>query len=287
MKKININKICEICKISFKPKNGCINRFCSRKCKGVGWRNDSLKKSMKIILCKGCSKEFTIKTYKDQRGTRSYCSRKCRDGRLEKEKNKICINCGIFFIKLYSIACSKNCAMLFRRLDIISKQESVKKRLPLGILLNNENGCFEWQKSKNKKGYGVISARSAYGTNLAHRVAWIIENGPIEKDKMLLHSCDNPGCINLLHIRKATASDNTLDMMNRKRHRPAYSKKINVLERFRASIKAKKVIEIKTLIKLNLSTKQINEKTGISKHIINDLKRGKTWKHIKLEDGNV
>ncbi len=52
----------------------------------------------------------------------------------------------------------------------------------------------------------------------AHRVSWVIHNGGIkEPKKMVMHRCDNPGCVNPLHLRLGTCSENTRDMVNKGR----------------------------------------------------------------------
>ena len=49
----------------------------------------------------------------------------------------------------------------------------------------------------------------------AHRYAWKISNGPIPKDKIVLHKCDNRRCCNLNHLYLGTYSDNMSDRAQR------------------------------------------------------------------------
>jgi hypothetical protein len=78
-------------------------------------------------------------------------------------------------------------------------------------------GCLDWQKAKNKRGYGVM--RCADGKNrLAHRVAWqIYFNDPQEKH--VLHKCDNPACVNVGHLFLGDHADNMADKSKKGRHR--------------------------------------------------------------------
>jgi hypothetical protein len=51
------------------------------------------------------------------------------------------------------------------------------------------------------------------------RLVLHVKKGPLTEDDWALHSCDNPKCINLEHLFKGTAKDNTQDMMAKGRHK--------------------------------------------------------------------
>lgn len=78
------------------------------------------------------------------------------------------------------------------------------------------NGCWEWNGQRNRKGYGVFWD----GTKqvLAHRYSYAKAEGLIPEGMFVLHKCDNPSCVNPSHLFVGTAADNTSDMMNKKRH---------------------------------------------------------------------
>jgi hypothetical protein len=46
---------------------------------------------------------------------------------------------------------------------------------------------------------------------MAHRLAYEISKGPIEKGLVICHTCDNGLCINPSHLFKGTVRDNALD----------------------------------------------------------------------------
>jgi hypothetical protein len=44
-----------------------------------------------------------------------------------------------------------------------------------------------------------------------HRVAYLIEFGEIPAGAVIMHTCDNPRCVNPIHLRAGTQKDNMQD----------------------------------------------------------------------------
>lgn len=84
--------------------------------------------------------------------------------------------------------------------------------------------CWEWTAAKYRNGYGRLRVGSlANGTRrmaLAHRVSFEMFNGPIPGEAVVMHVCDNPGCVNPGHLRAGTQKDNIRDCVAKGRHRP-------------------------------------------------------------------
>ncbi len=79
--------------------------------------------------------------------------------------------------------------------------------------------CWNWQgaiQAIQSKGYGSVGI-SKGKTALTHRVAYEISTGEIPKGKMVLHKCDNRGCVNPNHLYLGTHQDNMKDMVERDR----------------------------------------------------------------------
>lgn len=84
-------------------------------------------------------------------------------------------------------------------------------------MLLARSGCMEWQGPRTELGYG--RARFDGAPSKAHRVAWILTNGPIPAGLAVCHRCDNPPCCNTSHLFLGTIKDNTRDMVAKKRGR--------------------------------------------------------------------
>lgn len=73
--------------------------------------------------------------------------------------------------------------------------------------------CIEWTKYRLPFGYGQTTHRGK--VRLAHRVAYIEAHG-LELDDIsgmvVMHRCDNPGCVNPDHLELGTRADNNRDM---------------------------------------------------------------------------
>ncbi len=69
--------------------------------------------------------------------------------------------------------------------------------------------CIEWAKSRLEQGYGQQWYNGR--RELAHRVAYVLANGLTIADirgQDVLHSCDNPPCINSEHLSLGTRAEN-------------------------------------------------------------------------------
>lgn len=78
-----------------------------------------------------------------------------------------------------------------------------------------DGGCHEWLGRKVRGGYGILHLRAGRSV-LAHR-AVLLSKGATIGQNFVLHSCDNPSCVNPEHLRVGTAKDNMADMLERNR----------------------------------------------------------------------
>jgi len=79
----------------------------------------------------------------------------------------------------------------------------------------DENGCWVWKGAKtvihsNYGGYGKLRWGGKF--YLAHRMAWQLHHGIIPSpNKVVMHLCDNPPCVNPSHLRLASSAENNED----------------------------------------------------------------------------
>ena len=98
---------------------------------------------------------------------------------------------------------------------IILSQKNINNFLAKFNRGDNDD-CWNWMASSNEGGYGWFSVGERM--ELAHRVSYTYFNGGIPQGLLVLHSCDNPICINPHHLRVGTQQDNIDDMTGRGRH---------------------------------------------------------------------
>lgn len=84
----------------------------------------------------------------------------------------------------------------------------------LGRIKISENGCWEWQHSKDKRGYGKISIKGKSWRS--HRYAYQYYKGEIG-ELSVLHKCDNPPCCNPDHLFLGNTYENAIDMLKKGR----------------------------------------------------------------------
>lgn len=100
--------------------------------------------------------------------------------------------------------------------------EKTRERLFSKIKIT-ETGCWEWQGQRDREGYGRFQA---FNTRRAHRVSYILKNGPIPNSQLLVcHKCDNPPCINPTHLFLGTHKINHTDRGNKGRQNNGRSKR--------------------------------------------------------------
>jgi hypothetical protein len=139
--------------------------------------------------------------------------------------------------------------------------------------------CWEWQGCTDSSGYGNFRVPQFGRVNIgAHRVSYMLYNGDFPPDGMLVrHTCDNPRCVNPLHLEYGTKKDNAQDMVDRGR--------VAVRDRRgesngAAKLDDSKVRDIRSLLAAGRNTVDLARQYGVSHDTISLIASGKTWKHV-------
>lgn len=83
--------------------------------------------------------------------------------------------------------------------------------------VDRSEDCWIWKAARSSIGYGQFTATNRRQVG-AHRFSYELANGPIPGGLCVLHRCDNPPCVNPLHLYAGTAADNMRDRTVRRRY---------------------------------------------------------------------
>lgn len=157
-----------------------------------------------------------------------------------------------------------------------------RRRFAELVLWAPGDACWEWQGCRMRRRNGALS----YGLFfigrkvriLAHRAAWVLVNGPLPKDVVIRHRCDNVACVRPDHLLPGTQAENLADMRERGRGRmPA--PRLGTAHHH-AKMDPEKVREIRALRADGLSLAKIGSRVGLHASTVHDIVRGKTWAEV-------
>lgn len=92
--------------------------------------------------------------------------------------------------------------------------EALKKRFEEKFIIE-ASGCWVWTAATMGIGYGYFRVENKL--HGAHRVAYELYKGPITGDNHVLHTCDNPACVNPDHLFLGSNQDNIKDKQEKGR----------------------------------------------------------------------
>jgi len=140
---------------------------------------------------------------------------------------------------------------------------TVQERFDSKVERIPEGGCHVWMGGLLASGgYGVFMANKV--SHRAHRFSWIQANGEIPKGMFILHSCDNPCCVNPDHLSVGTHQDNMDDMVKKGRQNPARGTKHSSHKLTEKQVRAIRASSV--------SSRKLGAEYGVSKTLINHIK---------------
>ena len=154
--------------------------------------------------------------------------------------------------------------MKFGSADFVAWFWNQTKRMP--------NGCLEWQKARDRTGYGVITIGSK--SCLTHRIAWCLWHGDIPEGLIVMHTCDNRICVDIHHLRLGTQADNMRDRDSKGRQPKGESQGS-------AKLTEADVRDIRRIYATgDYSQRKIAKAYCVGHPAIHSIVNRKTWKHV-------
>lgn len=161
-------------------------------------------------------------------------------------------------------------------------EQSIAQKFWDMVVVGEDDECWEWQGGCTRAGYGRFSS-GRRKEQYAHRFSWELSNGrEIPKGQYVLHSCDNPPCVNPAHLRIGTPFDNVQDRVNR--YRQPRGERVGG-----SKLTALKVLRIRLLYARDPSASYttIADQFGIAVSTVMNVVKGSTWTHLPIFDVKV
>lgn len=137
-------------------------------------------------------------------------------------------------------------------------------------------GCWEWIGPTRPNGYGHIQKGGKGSPTLsAHRLSYEMHKGKIPDGLVIMHSCDNPACVNPDHLSAGTFKENTADMIAKGRKRIVAPKGT---DNGKAKLNDSLVRYIRQSSK---NAASIARELSLSANCIRGVRTGRTWSHVK------
>lgn len=133
--------------------------------------------------------------------------------------------------------------------------------------------CWVWVGNRPDGRYGHFSLGDK--AVKAHRWIYELVCGGIPPGLLLRHRCDNPACVNPIHLEPGTSSDNSRDMTVRGR-RPNRQGEKHPL----AKLTAERVLAIRKRSSLGVTHSLLAAEYGVGIKQIGKVVRRENWRHI-------
>lgn len=132
-----------------------------------------------------------------------------------------------------------------------------------------DSNCWLWLASVDGSGYGCLKDEKGKLIK-SHRFSYELHKGPIEKGLHVLHTCNNPRCVNPEHLYVGTNFDNILDKVAHGRQAKGEAIKTGKLT-------TEQVYAIRAA---EGTHREIAKQFGIAHQNVGEIKRGRAWRHL-------
>lgn len=138
--------------------------------------------------------------------------------------------------------------------------------------VNKTDSCWLWTGATKDKGYGLLRVG---GKNIgAHVFSYQLHTGfQVLKGTFVCHNCDNPPCVNPLHLWLGDNTANVNDMVIKKRH--TFGERNG-----QAKLTEEIVLKMQKLKQQGVSQEAMTKIFEVSRTCISQTLNGKRWKHL-------
>jgi hypothetical protein len=147
------------------------------------------------------------------------------------------------------------------------------------VSIKDKDACWEWMASKRRRGYGrfCITRNGKDAFFVAPRVSYFIYYKKDPGDKVVLHSCDNPSCVNPFHLAIGTNKDNSIDMMKKGRGLNQFEKGSSHKN---SKLTESDILNIRKSSLLGTTQKELAKTYKVDPALISRIINRKLWCHI-------
>jgi hypothetical protein len=142
------------------------------------------------------------------------------------------------------------------------------------VKVDKSGECWEWRGTRSRDGYGYFCTGAGHRVR-AHRLAFEMAFGWILPGYVVMHKCDNPGCVRPAHLLLGTNRDNVIDMQRKGRgsgNKPGHSGRIKLT--------AEQVMAIRARYAAGSSQAALAVEFKVGESNIASIVHGKTWRHL-------
>lgn len=147
----------------------------------------------------------------------------------------------------------------------------------MSLVRKDDKGCWIWTGRRRVRPTGQVSYGRIMDRGrewLAHRLSWTLFQGEIPAGKCVCHRCDDPRCVNPVHLFLGTHKENMHDCMRKRRHHHGVRHRSAKL----------KPDQIETILRAHadgVSISVLAERFGVKAPSIRKVVTGQTWKQLR------